>query len=146
MELQQMIFSLGDFFMSKTPAVYTIPQQNKVVMDAYNKLDTDSSGDISKHEWELFAANMCGDGDLHSSLPYHPWEPFCPVYDFVPQWWLDLTHTSDPDMAALRAEQIYPSIDLNCDDKVLGVELNYMFYSIGQYYNEKTGNPAPTDD
>jgi len=49
-------------------------------------------------------------------------------------------------MAALRAEQIYPSIDLNCDDKVLGVELNFMFYSVGQYYNEKTGNPAPTDE
>jgi len=73
-----MIFSLGDFFMSKTPASYTIPQQNKVVMDAYNKLDTDASGDVSKREWELFAIGMTGDGDLHSSLPYHPWEPFPP--------------------------------------------------------------------
>jgi len=57
-----------------------------------------------------------------------------------------LTHTTDPDMAALRAEQIYPSIDLNCDEKLTLVELNYMMYAIGQYYNEKTGNAAPTDD
>jgi len=49
-------------------------------------------------------------------------------------------------MAALRAEQIYPSIDLNCDEKLTIIELNYMMYEIGQYYNKKTGKPAPTDD